>query len=111
MITQYIDAHACDLAAKLPPTVRRLINQASMDLYHGPHHEDGYPGFASACDLIREALETIEDVYMDEDGNTWDREPRAWEEDGETFEPPPYCLIEARDLIARIVGPELARYL
>lgn len=113
-IERAIREHADALFANLRPEVQRLINNANRDLYFGPSvSDDNYPGFSLAVATISDALSDIQDTYIDEDGNTYTCEPQAWEDEdtGELIEPLPYYLIDARDLVSKVVGKELAAYL
>lgn len=113
-IERAIREHADALFANLRPEVQRLINNANRDLYFGPSvADDGYPGFRLACEAISDAVSDIEDTYIDEDGFIFDREPEGetCPETGEWIEPAPYYLIDARDLVSKVVGKELAKYL
>ena len=114
---QYIDKaiseHAETIFQALPENVRSLIHKANYDLYFGPMPEDEeYPGFSSALHLINEHLE-ISDVYIDESGYVMECEPEGWidEESGEYIEPMDYYLIEAKDILVKVVGKELHSYL
>jgi hypothetical protein len=113
---QYIDKaiseHAKTIFQALPENVRSLIHKANHDLYFGPMPEDAeYPGFSSALHLINEHLE-ISDVYIDESGYVMECEPEGWidEESGEYIEPMDYYLIEAKDILVKVVGKELHSY-
>ena len=107
-----IDEHASQLVKSLPESVRCLIAQARSDLYFGPHHEDGYPGFVKALQDIREALSEVQDVYIDESGYISIVEPQAYiDDDGECVEPMQYSLIEAKRILSKMVGAELNQYL
>ena len=69
--------------AQLSPEIRLLINQATADLYAGPtvvddDEETSYPGFRSACNQIRDALDVVifNATIEDDDGNVLEIRPR-----------------------------------
>ncbi len=59
----------------LSPEIRTLIRQANDDLYDGPWGDVGYPGFSTACRIIREALEDVpSSIYIDANSEMWQEE-------------------------------------
>jgi hypothetical protein len=114
-ILDSIQEHANTLFNSLPNTARGLIHAANLDLYFGPNEpNEDYPGFTAALDAIFEALENlnITDVYVDECG-ILECEPESYfDEDSQSWvEPENYYLIEAKDIIRKIVGKELIQYI
>ena len=119
--------HTREVTAKLvrerfpiDPKVQGLINLAAWDLWNGPISGDDedaedYPGFSSACDAIREALEDVQTVYVDMQFESLsDALDEGYEDDetGEWIEPYLEDTYEVdRDAVLSIlVGKELAEY-
>lgn len=112
---------------ELPPRIRQLIAQAWTDLYNGPHTEEGYPGFAPACEEISDALDYLSDKWLDvQSGEMLDSEPEAWQEPNDLYDPededsdePEFFVyepeetvrFERRDLLDLILGVELAGHM
>lgn len=73
--------------SRLDDQTKRLVTAATFDIHFGPFEAgmepdgDGwiYPGFADACDKIREAI-SVSDLYVDEDDYVTETEPEAAEE-------------------------------
>lgn len=78
----------------------QLIAQANMDLYNGPHSEEGYPGFTTACKTIAQELRDVVPscVYVSYN------DPSFWSEEDE------YTTFDRSDVLRRIIGRELAHY-
>ena len=112
--------------AALPAKVVQMIGMANGDLYGGPYangerftDEDGgnevvYPGFTEACQIVREGLDDLGEVYIDVQCGGWqDREPEGEEdEEGNWLEPDweDWIYLERRDAVQAVVGRELAAY-
>jgi hypothetical protein len=96
--------------------VQRLITVANYDLYFGPvperfqEDEFVYPGFSMAVDKIKEALDDIGEIYVDDEAELWtETKPSDTENDDEGLE---YrYFVSRKDCIKAIVGKELAEYL
>jgi hypothetical protein len=123
----------------LDTDVRRLINQATFDLWYGPGVGDDdndaprYPGFGPACDQIKAALASLPStLYLFDDWEGWsETEPEAHpcdecggtaidSEDAEdrcpycvrgSVEPDPYYALDRSEVVRIIVGKELAEYI
>lgn len=50
---------AAEAKASLSDEIRTLIGQANFDLYYGPCSDEDFPGFTTACRLIRDALADV----------------------------------------------------
>ena len=91
----------------------RLIEQAQMDLYGGPHSERGYPGFTAALREIARDLD-FHDLWVDVNGGyVFDSEPEGYEDEyGDWVEPlwEDYIQYDARDVKRAVLGVELAKY-
>lgn len=90
------------------PTLR-LIRLANTDLYEGPgiistdeDDHDAWPGFAAACEMIREAIPRS-DLYLDLDCDEviGDVEP----DDSERV-----LCVDHRHVVSVLVGRELSRH-
>ena len=124
--TKEVKSWASAFKAKLSKRIQKLIDQANYDLYYGPHHEAGYPGFTKACAEIGKALEDVSEKWLDvQSGEMLDREPEAYEEVNDLYDPedpdceePQYNVfepnwedivhLERKDLLDAILGVELA---
>ena len=105
----------------LPEEIQMLITQATYDLYYGPwgvEEIDGYiyPGFASACDQISDAVDEVSDLYIDiQSGEAFEHEPEPWtdEETGEVVEPyyEDWYHLDRKEVLKYLVGKELATYI
>lgn len=82
---------AAEAKASLSDEIRTLIGQANFDLYYGPCSDEDFPGFTTACRVIRNALADIPSTVCDDDT-------------GEEVE------IDRASLVFAIVGRELACY-
>ena len=84
---------AAEAKASLSDEIRTLIGQANHDLYNGPSgNDENYPGFTTACRVIRNALADIPSSTVCDDDT------------GEGVE------IDRASLVFAIVGRELAPY-
>jgi hypothetical protein len=83
----------------LDDETKRLVHLAAWDLYWGPvacspeaHNgpDDGkpWPGFSAACERIKEALDGLDDLWVEGD-NVMTREPEGYTDNdtGEWVEP------------------------
>ena len=75
-----------EIRETLPAEIRTLIGQANFDLYCGPCSDEDFPGFTTACRLIRDALA---EVSLETDEGT---------------------EVDRATLIRALVGRELAPY-
>jgi hypothetical protein len=114
-IDEAINGHAQAIIQKLPESTVELISKANHDLYFGPAHladDEGYPGFSKALRIIRESLDELNDVYVDESGHVSDTEPQGYfdDESGDFIEPLPYAMVDAMVVISKILGAELSAH-
>lgn len=92
----------------LDEPIRRLISLATTDLYHGPiiteeehgDEADSYPGFVTACRMIRDAMPRA-DLYIIDDEVIGDVEPLL---DCDVLH------VDSRVVVRVLVGAELSRY-
>ncbi|KGM36174.1 hypothetical protein [Inquilinus limosus] len=131
MLTQAIDEYIAGL--EIPSNIKDMISLARMDLTNGPVYLDagGEPcscfdpyvkrfDFSAATDQISTALrDLVGPIYLTEDGCWQISEPEAeldWftNDDGEVEEiwvpAPDFTVVDTSQILARIVGPELVRY-
>lgn len=103
----------------LSDEIKALIRDALSDLYTGDNgYSDHWRGFTSACDSITAALEAAPHrLWLDSDsGECFESEPNC-DCDPDEIEisdcphDETYYLIERRDIIRALVGPELAEYI
>lgn len=105
----------------LDPRVRFLIRAANWDLYFGPWHDDDpdldaafdreheikrhkWPGFTTATREIRDALDDVRELYVNDDFGGWqEAEPDAEEIDL-------WWLVGRSELLRALVGKELVEY-
>jgi hypothetical protein len=94
-----------------------LIAGAKFDLWHGPMPADAdekWPGWVIATDQIKYALNGIRDVWVNVqwDGVTQDAPDfDAVDDEGNDLEfEEDWYHVQRRDVIAAIVGKELAEY-
>ncbi len=109
-IQQYVES------LNLPNNIKTLISQAKYDLYYGPIVDDPeYPGFSTATSLISQALEDVNDLWIDTFAGSYSTsEPEPIEDDeGETIEPTyeDYLHLSRERVQQHIVGTELGKYL
>lgn len=111
-----LKAWADEKRVSLGERVRFLIRAANWDLRFGPYHEDDpdldaalegearleWPGFTKATAEIRDALDDVRELWIDEDTDLWtETEP----EDLEWV-----WRVGRTDLLRAIVGRELVEY-
>lgn len=99
---------------ELDEPILRLVRLACTDLYEGPVHvttdddddDDPYPGFVSACRMIREAIPRT-DLYLDTEADVviGDTEPDDPEDLTHVL------CVDHRIVVRALVGRELAEYL
>lgn len=114
----------------IPDAVQLDINRARTDLYFGPLYltpdgdeascfdEGAAPfNFSAACRRIGDALDSVaEDVWLDTFAGCWqtsEPEPYRDEDTGEVIDVDwsDWRHVEAREIVAAIVGRELASYI
>ena len=89
----------------------RLIDQANFDLYHGGCSEEEYPGFTTACRLIKKALENVPELFIELGSDcVLDYEPEKFS-DAENDCYSCWVAIEKKEIRRAIVGAELSQYL
>jgi hypothetical protein len=97
----------------LSSVIRILINQAGIDLHYGSSSLENYPGFTSACKLIRAALDEQlpSQLWFDVESGSWQEKEPAIDcaAAGDWYEG--YYVVERYELQKIIVGKELIRYL
>lgn len=102
---------------EFPQRIKRLMNSANFDLYHGPDVEDDdYPGFVVACKELRQFFDDVAcELWIDVDsGEVMTSEPRAYAEnfgDGDEWIEPNWETIyhvERREVLNAFLGSELA---
>lgn len=109
MLTQ-AQADAIREYVAIAEPIRRLISLAKTDLYNGPIYvdadededdHDAWPGFAAACQIIRDAM-PCGDLFIDleDDEVLGDVEPLL---DG-------VLCVDHRVVVSTLVGEALARY-
>lgn len=111
----------------LPEVARKDIRRANWDLFNGPGYDEGATrfNFTAACARISAALADISDVWVDiQSGEVIAQEP-DWEATYEhefmeeeagscnwpAYHPEDYVHFERSQVIAAIVGKELAKYI
>lgn len=126
-VQQAINDWAKSIEAALPDDVKKEISHCNSSLFNGPLYLDseGEPcsmfddcdktahDFSAGCKLIAAALDNDDavcDLYIDEDGGVSTSEPEGEEIDGEWCDPLPYTRVDRKQVIAAIVGRELAQH-
>ncbi len=110
-----VEEEVCNFI-QIPDKIKTLASAATSDLYFGPSEVDeSYPGFSSAIKEIRNWADNIpQQLWVDCDcGAIWEREPEAYETDGEVIEPfwETIYLLERKDILKIIFDSELVCYL
>jgi len=97
------------MSDNLSSDIRVLINQAGIDLYCGADSLDNYPGFTSACKLIREALDATlpSELWFDINGGWTENDPAEWND----YDSSDWYYYNRTALRKIIVGKELDLYL
>ena len=125
-MTSALQDYAEILMDGLPDNIKEEITLCNHSLHHGPVYlDEDYDiaecfdenvrphDFSAGCTRIRDALDGVGDVWVDEDANdVMTSEPQGFEEDGEWIEPPWEHIrhYDRREVIAQIVGRALAEY-
>ncbi len=105
---------------KIEP-IQQLINSANFDLYFGPYPANEpidcefiYPGFQEAMRQINNAVNDIDEIWVDSQSEfVSDREPQGEEIDGEWIEPywEDWYHLDRREVLSYLLGKELHKYL
>jgi hypothetical protein len=104
---------------ELGPEIISLIGKAKYDLYYGPSGgglEEDYPGFEKATKKISAALDDVvpSTLYIDTQAGGWSDSEPDWEEEDEegvrSYHQEDWYKVDRKDLIAALVGDELAQY-
>lgn len=136
VVQDAVNKRAQELLEALGEDTQQLISNARRDLHSGPLYldEDGdvvspfdedairfdFPGAVDTLSDAFDALEGLMTFYVDDEGFTYDSDPRDdednWEEGDEEDEmeyvgPQTYYIIEPADVIKAMVGKELADYI
>ncbi len=105
VVWNYVNEH-------LSAPIRTLVQQANYDLHYGPGGElaedESYPGFVSACQRIREALDDFQDLWIDMQAEIVETSEPDWNDDG--FCQDDYVLYTHKDIMRAYLGSALAEH-
>jgi len=135
-IEDAITERSINIWKTVPNEIKKLISLANNDLYYGPTYlnKDNEPvsmfdedydhafDFQGACEEIKECMDSlVSDFVVTECGSTFDSENDMFKfyyqlakEEGyheESINYPEYSIVDAKEILYKIVGKELISYL